>query len=79
MVFSLVVDEGGGKRVVEEWMDRGGDEIMKVRCKMEGNDGQMRAVEIVLYRSRERSSAPSIIIQVKALGSTTTHDVPHQR
>ena len=52
-VFSLVVDEGGGKRVVEEWMDRGGDEIMKVKCEMEGNDGQMRPVEIVLYRSRE--------------------------
>ena len=52
-VFSLVVDEGGGKRVVEEWMDRGGDEIMKVKYEMEGNDGQMRPVEIVLYRSRE--------------------------
>ena len=52
-MFSLVVDEGGGKRVVEEWMDRGGVEIMKVKCEMEGNDGQMRPVEIVLYRSRE--------------------------
>ena len=26
-VFSLVVDEGSGKRVMEEWMNRGGDEI----------------------------------------------------
>ena len=34
VVFSLVVDEGGGKRVVEEWMDRGGDEIMKVKCEI---------------------------------------------
>ena len=30
---------------------------MKVKCKMVGNDGQRRPVEIVLYRSRERSSA----------------------
>ena len=31
----------------------------------------------MLYRSRERSSTPSIIIQVKAWGSTTTQDLPH--
>ena len=76
-VFSLVVDEGSGKRVMEEWTNRGGDEIMKVKCEMAGNDGQRRPVEIVLYRSRERSSAPSIVIQVKTWGSTTTQDVPH--
>ena len=76
-VFSLIVDEGGGKRVMEEWMNRGGDEILKVKCEMVGNDGRRRPVEIVLYRSRERSSAPSIIIQVKAWGSTTTQDIPY--
>ena len=76
-VFNLVVDEGSGKRVMEEWMNRGGDEVMKVKCEMVGNDGQRRPVEIVLYRSCERSSAPSIIIQVKAWGSTTTQDIPH--
>ena len=65
-VFSLVVDEGSGKRVMEEWTNRGGDEIMKVRCEMAGNDGQRRLVEIVLYYSRERLSTHSIIIQVKA-------------
>ena len=26
-VFSLVGDEGSGKMVMEEWMNRGGDEI----------------------------------------------------
>ena len=78
-VFSLVVDEGSGKRVMEEWTNRGGDEIMKVKCEMVGNDGRRRPVEIVLYLSRERSSARSIIIQVKAWGSTTTQDIslPH--
>ena len=69
-VFSLVVDEGSGKRMMEEWMNRGGDRILKVKCKMVGNEGQRRPVKIVLYHSRERSSAPSIIIQVKAWGST---------
>ena len=77
LVFFLVVDEGSGRRVIEEWVNRGGDEIMKVRCEMVGNDGQRRPVEIVLYCSRERLSAPSIIIQVKAWGSTTTQDNPH--
>ena len=47
---------------MEEWTNRGGDEIMKVKCEMAGNDGQSRPVEIVLYRSRERSSAPLIVI-----------------
>ena len=47
-VFNLVVDEGSGKRVMEEWMNRRGDEIMKVKCEMVGNDGQRRPVEIVL-------------------------------
>ena len=61
-VFSLVVDDGSGKRMMEEWMNRGGDEIMKVKCEMVGNDGQRRRVEIVLYYSRERSMASSIII-----------------
>ena len=61
-VFSLVVDEGSGKGVMEEWTNGGGDEIMKVKCEMAGNDGQSRPVEIVLYRSRERSSAPLIVI-----------------
>ena len=51
-VFSLV-NEGGGKRVMEEWMNRGGDDIMKVKCEMVGNDGQRRPVKIVLYHSRE--------------------------
>ena len=32
LVFFLVVNEGGGKRVMEEWMNRGGDDIMKVKC-----------------------------------------------
>ena len=68
LVFFLVVDEGSGRRVIEEWTNRGGDEILKVKCEMVGNDGQRRPVEIVLYRSRERSSAPSIIIQVKTWG-----------
>ena len=27
LVFSLVDDEESGKRVMEEWMNRGGDEI----------------------------------------------------
>ena len=76
-VFSLVDDEGSGKRVMEEWANRGGDEIMKVKCEMVGNDGHRRPVEIVLYRSRERSLALSIIIQVKACGFTTTQDIPH--
>ena len=76
-VFSLVVDEGSEKRVMEEWANRGGDEIMKVKCEMVGNDGHRRPVEIVLYRSRERSLALSIIIQVKACGFTTTQDIPH--
>ena len=52
-VFSLVVDEGSGKRVMEEWMNRGGDEILKIKCEMVDNNGQRRPVEIVLYRSRE--------------------------
>ena len=47
LVFSLVDDEGSGKRVMEVWMNRGGDEILKVKCKMVGNDGQRRPVEIV--------------------------------
>ena len=71
LVFSLVVDEGSGRRVMEEGVNRGGDEIMKVRCGMVGNDGRRRPVEIVLYLSRERSSAGSItiqVIQVKAWG-----------
>ena len=75
-VFSLV-NEGGGKRVMEEWMNRGGDDIIQVKCELAGYNGQRRPVEIVLYRSRERSSTPSIIIQVKAWGSTTTQDLPH--
>ena len=66
-VFSLVI-EGGGKRVMEEWMNRGGDDMMKVKCELAGYNGQRRPVEIVLYRLRERSSARSIIIQVKAWG-----------
>ena len=53
-VFSLVVDEGSGKRLMEEY--RGGDEIMKVKCEV-GNDGYRRPIEIVLYRSGKRSSA----------------------
>ena len=61
-VFSLVDDDGSGKRMMEEWMNRGGDEIMKVKCEMVGNDGQRRRVEIVLYYSREQSMASSIII-----------------
>ena len=32
LVFFLVVNEGGGKRVMEEWMNRGDDDIMKVKC-----------------------------------------------
>ena len=63
--------------MIEEWMNRGGDEILKVKCEMVDNNGQRRPVEIVLYRSRERSSAASIIIQVKAWGSATTQDIPH--
>ena len=35
-MFSLVVDEGSGKRVMKEY--RGCDEIMKVKCEV-GNDG----------------------------------------
>ena len=46
-VFSLVVDEGSGRRVMEEGVNRGGDEIMKVRCEMVGNDSRRRPVEIV--------------------------------
>ena len=75
-VFSLV-NEGGGKRVMEEWMNRGGDDIIQVKCELAGYNGQRRPVEIVLYRSRERSSTPPIVIQVKAWGSTITQDLPH--
>ena len=50
---------------------------MKVKCELAGYNGQRRPVEIVLYRSRERSSTPPIVIQVKAWGSTTTQDLPN--
>ena len=33
-VFSLVVDDGSGRIVMEEGVNRGGDEIMKVRYEM---------------------------------------------
>ena len=75
-VFSLV-NEGGGKRIMEEWMNRGGDDIMKVKCELAGYNGQRRPVKIMSYRSCEQSSTPLIIIQVKAWGSTTTQDLPH--
>ena len=53
LVFSLIIDEGGGKWVMEEWMNRGDDKILKVKCEMVGNNGQRRPVRIVLYRSCE--------------------------
>ena len=37
---------------MEEWTNRGGDEIMKVKCEMAGNDGQSRPVEIVHVNGR---------------------------
>ena len=53
LVFSLVDDEGSGKRVMEEWTNRGGNEILKVKCEMVGSDGQRRPVEVMLYHSCE--------------------------
>ena len=47
--FFLVVDEGSGKRVMGEWMNRGGDEILKVKCEMVGNDGQRRPVGVISF------------------------------
>ena len=68
LVFSLVVDEGSGRRVMEEGVNRGGDEIMKVRCGMVGNDGRRRPVDIFHVNDRQPVRLPSKSSKLKLGG-----------